>query len=207
MSDSGTPAEAGYPGLKMRVPLCSCAGFRVFFLLLVLAWSGLGRANPSDADTLWQLPYPLVSESGQVLHLSQWSGRPAIVTMEYSQSSVVCSVTLAYLKELQDLLDARGQSADFVIISLDPKNDTPQAWTRYREKFGLARTNWHFLTASEADTPAIAKALNVKYRRYDDLIIHRLRVMRLDREGQVVNVLRSHFEDLNAFLDQAITLR
>ena len=207
MSGSGTPVATGDPGYAMGVSRSSVAGFRVFFLLLVLAWSGIGRANPSGADTLWQLPYPLVSESGQVLHLSQWSGRPAIVTMEYSQSSLVCSVTLAYLKELQDLLDARGQSADFVIISLDPANDTPQAWTRYREKFGLARTNWHFLTASEADTPAIAKALNVKYRRYDDLIIHRLRVMRLDREGQVANVLRSHFEDLNDFLDQAITVR
>jgi protein SCO1/2 len=153
----------------------------------------------AHAGSLWQSPYPLVSESGETITLARWGGRPAIVTMEYSESSLICSVTLAYLKEVQQQLDVRGQSLDFIIISLDPKNDTPSAWSRYRKTFGLNRSNWHFLTASESDTPRLAELLNVKYRLFDGLIIHRLRVMRLDEQGIVRHVVRSHYDDLSAF--------
>ncbi len=153
------------------------------------------------AGSLWQAPFPLVSETGETVTLSRWAGRPAIVTMEYSESSLICSTTLAYLKEVQQQLDTRGASVDFIIISLDPKNDTPSAWSRYRKTFGLNRSNWHFLTASENDTPRLADLLNVKYRLFDGLIIHRLRVLRLDEQGFVRNVVRSHYNDLSAFLD------
>lgn len=179
------------------------AWLKRYLLSAFLVLSVLGLPLNALAEKLWQLPYPLTSDAGKLVQLAQWSGRPAIVTMEYSQSSLVCSVTLAYLKELQDMLDARGESVDFVIISLDPKNDTPQAWSAYRQTFGLKRANWHFLTASEADTPAIARALNVRYQIFDGLIIHRLRVMRFDGEGRMLNVVRSHYEDLSAFLDQS----
>ena len=153
---------------------------------------------------VWQLPYPLTDDTGTIIRLSRWAGRPAIVTMEYSESSLVCSATLAYLKELQSQLDARGQTMDFVVISIDPKNDTPQAWQRYRRTFDLSRSNWHFMTATEDDTPALARQLGVHFRVFEGLIIHRLRILRVDGQGRVVNALRTYYDDVTRFLDQSV---
>ena len=162
-------------------------------------------AYAGSVDGVWQIPIKLVDDSGEQVTLGAWAGQPAIITMEYTESSLVCSVTLAYLKELQAMLEARGQTINFLIISLDPKNDTPQTWRRYRQTFRLPYPNWHFLTASVEQTPALAQHLGVSYRVFDGIIIHRLRILRVDQTGKIVNVLRTHFDDLSSFLDQTAT--
>ena len=47
---------------------------------------------------------------------------------------------------------------DFMIVSLDPKNDTPEAWQQYRISREVDRSNWHLLTGSEATTKAIRQS-------------------------------------------------
>jgi protein SCO1/2 len=162
----------------------------------------MGGACAGTVQSVWQIPIALMDDLGEQVHLKKWAGQPAIITMEYTESSLVCSTTLAYLKELQAILDERGQSMNVLVLSLDPKNDTPEAWQRYRQTFNLRQSNWHFLTAGLDQTPDLAKQFGVNYRVFDGIIIHRLRILRVDETGKVVNVLRTTYDDLRSFLDQ-----
>jgi len=160
----------------------------------------LASAGAAGGPSLYDSTVPLVDDRGWRTTLSAWRGRPAIVSMEYANCRFICSQTLARLKDIQTAADAAGRRFEFVVVSLDPRNDTPEAWRRYRKARGVERGNWTFLTASEADTPAMAQLLGVKYWLFDSHIMHDFRVLRLDAEGRIVGVMETYDASAEAFV-------
>ncbi len=166
-------------------------------LLAVLA---LAPASAAGDPGIYDSTVPLVDDRGWRTTLSAWRGQPAIVSMEYANCRFICSQTLARLKDIQAAADAAGRRFEFIVVSLDPKNDTPEAWRRYRKARGAERGNWTFLTASEADTPAMARLLGVKYWLFDGHIMHDFRVLRLDADGRVTGVMETYDASAEAFV-------
>lgn len=138
---------------------------------------------------LYGLPHAFTDDKGRTVRLSEWRGKPVILTMEYANCRFICSITLQRMKDIQDAADRRGKAMDFLIVSIDPENDTPQAWTLYRKNRGLNRDNWHFLTAGVKETRSFASLLGIKYWYYDEHLMHDFRIIRLDNEGRVVKML------------------
>ena len=164
------------------------------FLLVALgaAWA--------DTGNIHRLRQPLVSDQGKTVHFQDWRGKPLILAMEYANCRFICSITLQRLRDVQAAADRAGIAYDFLVVSLDPKNDTPAAWRRYRKSRELDRANWTFLTASEKDTPIIARQLGVRYWWYDEHIMHDFRLLRVDAQGEVVGVMETYDSDPDAFV-------
>lgn len=159
----------------------------MFFILLCLApplWAA--------GQDLYGLPYAFTDDRGRAVHLSDWRGKPAVLTMEYANCRFICSITLQRMRDIQDEADRRGQELEFLIVSIDPENDTPEAWTQYRKKRGLNRDNWHFLTAGVKETRAFAALLGIKYWYYDEHLMHDFRIIRLDSEGRVDKMIDAY---------------
>lgn len=173
------------------------AFFRFFGILSLLIWT---VALHAEAFSVYQIKMPFTDDRGRMVSLRDWSGRPAIVTMEYANCRFICSITLQRLKDVQAAADRAKRHFEFIVLSLDPKNDTPEAWTRYRKTRELDRENWHFLTASVSDTPGLARQLGVRYWLYDEHIMHDFRLLRLNEEGQIVKVMDTYDADLSAFV-------
>jgi cytochrome oxidase Cu insertion factor (SCO1/SenC/PrrC family) len=172
-------------------------------LLLVAAMlaAAPGVAIAGAAANLYRLPQTFTDDTGGKVQLRAWSGRPAIVAMEYSNCRFMCSITLLRLQAVQAAADRLGRKFDFIIVSLDPKNDTPAAWVQYRRNRDLLRANWHFLTGSEADTPRLARILGVNYWYYDEHLLHDFRLLRLDSQGNVIRVMDSYDADPAQFIE------
>lgn len=151
-------------------------------------------------QNLYRMVQPLSDEHGKPVRLSAWNGKPAILAMEYTECTFICSTTLRQLQDTQATADRMGVSYEFIVISLDPKNDTPEAWQRYRRNRKLPRANWHFLTPRPADMPAFARELGVRYWYYDNHLVHDLRLVRVDAEGNVVGTLERFDSDPRDFL-------
>lgn len=147
------------------------------------------------------LKIALTDDRGRATSLGAWRGRPLIVTMEYANCRFLCSITLQRLKDVQAAADAAGRRFDFVVVSIDPRNDTPAAWTRYRKSRDLTRDNWSFVTASPEDTPVIAQALGIKYWLFDVHIMHDFRLLRLDGAGAIVKVMDSFDASVHDFVN------
>lgn len=158
--------------------------------------------SAAQAETLnvYQMKPALIDDTGRQASLSEWTGRRAILTMEYANCRFICSITLQRLKDVQAAADRAKQHFDFIILSIDPKNDTPQAWTHYRKTRGLNRPNWRFLTASVSDTPELARQLGVRYWLYDEHIMHDFRLLRINEAGEVVKVVHAYDADLDEFV-------
>nr|ACX33898.1 putative electron transport protein SCO1/SenC [uncultured prokaryote AT3] len=169
------------------------------FSTLLIAGALLGPL-PALADNVYRLNQTLTDDRGQATKLSDWRGKPAVIAMEYSNCTFVCSITLRMLKDIRAAADRQQKNIDILVISLDPKNDTPESWTHYRNSRELEKDRWHFLTSHPDEMPKIAAALGVKYWYYHEHIVHDLRVLRVDENGEVVKIISTFDADLDAFL-------
>jgi protein SCO1/2 len=82
-----------------------------------------------------------VDDHGAARALSEWQGQPVIIAMAYGACRSICSTTLRTLEELQARADHDGVRVVFLVVSIDPAEDTPQAWADYRKARRLDRPN------------------------------------------------------------------
>lgn len=161
-------------------------GFQHVFMVMLLSLAALLSGPAWSAEpNFYELPNIFTNDRGKVLHLAEWTGKPMILTMEYSNCRFMCSTTFTQLKEVQAAADKKKINIDFVIISLDPDNDTPEAWQQYRKTKDIERDNWHLLTGSKATTKEIASLIGIKYWSMDENILHDFKVVRLNAKGEI----------------------
>ena len=142
-----------------------------------------------DETNFYDLPNTFTNDQGRELTLSEWRGKPMLLTMEYSECRFMCSTTFSQMKELQAAADKKNINIDFVIISLDPHNDTPEAWRQYRKSRNIERSNWYLLTGSDATTKEIAALLGINYWTMDEHILHDFKIVRLNDKGKIENAI------------------
>ena len=163
-------------------------------LALTLVLPGTGFAAPSSApkrpDRVDPLPkrvqgidvkekleaqIPLglhfTNQDGQSLTLREYfaGDRPVIVTLNYTDCPMLCSLMLnGVTKALKQLDWTAGGEFRIVTLSINPK-DTPSKLKsmqmRYLNKYGRpeAKQGWHFLHGSQKNVEAVANAMGMSY--------------------------------------------
>jgi len=157
-------------------------------VLIASALAGLG-SGARAATSAYALNLHFTDDHGMPRELAEWQGRAVILTMGYGACRSVCSSTLRTLEELQADADRRGVVIDVIVASIDPDEDTPQAWAQYRKARKLLRANWCFLTGSPGDTRRLARFLGLRYWRYDEHLMHDFRIVRLAADGSITATL------------------
>jgi protein SCO1/2 len=150
--------------------------------------------------SFYSVPYSFTNDKNETVHLSEWRGKPLILTMEYSNCRFMCTTTFSKMKAIQDIADQKKIQIDFMIISLDPKNDTPQAWQQYRISRDVNRSNWHLLTGSETTTKEFANLIGIKYWTMDEHILHDFKIVRLNAKGEVEKALTDYGDEPDSLL-------
>jgi cytochrome oxidase Cu insertion factor (SCO1/SenC/PrrC family) len=148
-----------------------------------IAGGAVGEALAAGTHLLAELPQEWRDDRGRETRLDAFRGRQVIVTMAYAACRRVCPATMTHLKRLQQEIDSRGESAEFVIVAYDPTVDDPQSWREYRDSRQLTRDNWHFLTGTPAGTEQLARRLGFRFWKYDRHVMHDYRIVVIDAEG------------------------
>jgi protein SCO1/2 len=99
--------------------------------------------------------------------------RPVLLTLNYSNCPMLCSLQLNQLIGSLDQLDLElGREFQIVTVSIDPKETTEKAketknkYVSLLQKQPNAEAGWHFLTASEEEIGRLTAAVGFRYR-YD----------------------------------------
>lgn len=99
-------------------------------------------------------------------------GRPVILTLNYSNCPMLCSLQLnGLVNALKQVPMTPGKEFEMVTVVLDPL-ETPQRAKQTLEKYVAAyerpevAAGWHFLTGQEKDIRAVADSVGFNYR-YD----------------------------------------
>ncbi len=161
---------------------------KVFLLLTLLLYASLSIADSQVSEilsnkTLW------TDDHNSSVQLKDFflKEKLVVVTMAFSVCTKTCPMTFRILKEIEGELNKHHKSAEFVIVSLDAKNDTPERTAHMRLQHDLTGKNWHFLRGSVEETKSISKLLGVNAFDLDDHIIHNFRILVLKADGSIAH--------------------
>jgi protein SCO1/2 len=140
-----------------------------------------------------------VDETGRTTTLGAFTGKPLLLTFNYTRCATLCSLQLSGVAKALKGLKAHELGEDFEVVTLliDPTETTPRA-SRARDIYvgqaggNDARTGgWHFLTGTDDALRAAAASVGVSYRYDEDAkeYRHQATLIVLTPDGRVSSYL------------------
>lgn len=134
--------------------------------------------------------FNLTSNKGTPFSLANLRGRPALIYFGYTHCPDFCPTTMGVWKQVRVALGDAAQRVSFVMISVDPTNDTPAVLSQYLAKFDPSFIG---LTGDESSIRAAGKDFGLYFERpvHDasgDRIDHASHTYLLDQRGRVTKV-------------------
>jgi protein SCO1/2 len=150
---------------------------------------------PQPGDSLPEVT--LVDQDGNTIRLSQYRGRPLLLTFIYTSCPFpdFCPRISSNFREvLQQLHNdpAVFQSAQLLSVSVDPENDKPSVLRDYGKRYaGNLDPNfrhWQFASGDPEQVRKAADFFGLAYVTKDGQIVHGLRTVLIDKNGKIAKV-------------------
>src|SRR5256885_12090797 len=87
--------------------------------------------------------FRLTDQSGQLVSLSQFKGKPVVLTFLYTHCPDQCPLTAEKLHAVMQSLGSDAQRVSVLAVSTDPKGDTTQAALDFSKVYRI-QGYWHF---------------------------------------------------------------
>jgi protein SCO1/2 len=170
-------------------------------LLGLLAALALGctKKTAKDVPVLGALPeFSLLDQNEQAFSRGTMLGDIWVSAFVFTHCNSTCPRLTAHMKGLQARL-SDVQSANFLSVSVDPRNDTPEVIKAYMTKNELDERNWRFVTGDEeAIRQVVVEGFKVPIGDEDsraagaDEIMHSNSFVLVDQEAQVRGYYRAN---------------
>ena len=144
---------------------------------------------PASDESLYQLPGDWTDQNGKPFELASLRGNAVILVLFYGTCESVCPIVVRDVKKIDALLPAADRARTrVVLVTFDPKVDTPAHLLDYAEKNELDLSRWSLLNGPPEQVRVLANVLGFQYRptgtgQYS----HTIRITVLDRDGVVVD--------------------
>lgn len=110
----------------------------------------------------WGKDFRLTDHAGQARSLADFKGKAVVLFFGYVNCPDVCPTTMAKLAAALNTLGADANRVQVLLVTLDPKRDTPEILRQYVPAFHPAFLG---LYGDEQATDIIAKEFKVFYQR------------------------------------------
>ena len=127
-------------------------------------WEGLPPGKYSE-QSLYRLSSVWTSDVGREVKLEVLRGRPQVLALFFTSCEHSCPLIVADMKSIERALPGtmRGK-VDFLLVSIDPDRDTPEALRAFREKHLLATEHWSLLRGTPEATRELATMVGFNYQ-------------------------------------------
>ena len=104
--------------------------------------------------------YTFLDRSGRTVRLSDYLGKPLIISMIYTHCPAVCATTTRSLTALKSSQDALGADSFGVLtVGFDTENDTPETMDFFAKRMNVNLPNWEFVSADPETIKKLSKDL------------------------------------------------
>ncbi|MCY7355581.1 MAG: SCO family protein [Lysobacter sp.] len=159
------------------------------FLLMVAASAFAAQSQtPLPKDSVYQLPMQLTDQHGKSWDWRGKRGEPQVVAMFYTSCPYICPLIVDSGKAVEHALTpAERARLGILLISMDPKRDTPAALLSVASKRKLDSARWSLASPKADAVRSVAGVLGVRYRALaDGEFNHTSALVLLDRDGRIV---------------------
>lgn len=146
------------------------------------------KAAPLPSDSVYQLNAPLVDQQGRKLRLADKRGKVQLVSMFYTSCKFICPLIIDSGKAIErSLTPAEQKKLGILLISMDPRRDSPDKLTIVFNKRKLDPSRWTLASPKPDDVRAIAGVLGIRYRQLEDgEFNHTSALVLLDANGRIL---------------------
>ncbi|MGD8583419.1 MAG: SCO family protein [Gammaproteobacteria bacterium] len=152
--------------------------------------------------------YAFTNADGERVTLSDFRGKPMVISMIYTSCYQICPMTTRHLsKVVEKARDALGDdSFSVAVIGFDTQFDTPEAMQYFANKQGISNRNWNLLSMAEEDVDALSKDIGFIYYPSSNGFDHLIQATIIDADGKVYRQVYGQAFDTPLLVDPLIEL-
>jgi protein SCO1 len=137
----------------------------------------------------------LTNQDGKRIHISQYLGRPLLLTLIYTRCPIpdYCPRMSKKFSEIHKGLKsfpASGSTPHLLSISFDTEYDSPKILREYAARYmnPVSFENWEFATGSPEEINQIASYFGLVYRKESGRIVHSLVTALIGPDGTLAHL-------------------
>jgi protein SCO1/2 len=139
----------------------------------------------AEGESIFGLELALIDQDGRSLTLVDLRGEVMLAAMVYTSCTSVCIMVTEQMKAIEQQL-AGVDDVKYVLFSLDPGRDSPEAMRAFAREHKLDGTRWRLMATTEDGVRDLAAVLGVKYQPEENgEIAHSAMVFVIDEDGVV----------------------
>ncbi|WP_165780106.1 MULTISPECIES: SCO family protein [Hanstruepera] len=125
----------------------------------------LNNQEISD-ESIFNLTNNWKTEEGGAIQLEDLKGKTLVMVMIYTTCKAACPRLVADMRNIEAQVPKENlKDLQFVLVSIDPKNDTPERLKAFAEENLMDDEHWTFLQGTESGVREFANVLAVKYKQ------------------------------------------
>lgn len=131
--------------------------------------------------------YTLTATDGRRVRLSEYRGKPLVISLIYTSCYHICPATTQHLAKVVRTARAALGPESFTVLSIgfDTPKDTPPAMRQFSRDQGIDISGWLFLSADAAAMEGLAKDLGFMSYRAPHGFDHLIQATVIDAQGKI----------------------
>lgn len=119
--------------------------------------------NPISDASIFNLTSEWKTQDNETIQLEELKGEVMVVVMIYTSCGAACPRLVADMKNIHSKVS--DPNIKFVLVSIDPVNDTPEKLKAYAKEYQIEGDQWILLQGGVDDVREFSNVLSVKYKK------------------------------------------
>jgi protein SCO1/2 len=116
-------------------------------------------------DSIYNVSSKWERQDGEKISFSDLNGKVLVTAMIFTSCKTACPQLTAEMKSISEQVGkVDPNDIRYVLISIDPENDTPAVMKSYLANSHFNGKEWMFIRSNEQDTRELANIMAVKYK-------------------------------------------
>lgn len=116
--------------------------------------------------SIYNLPSKWTTQNGNDIELKSLRGNVLVMVMIYTSCKAACPRLVADMRDIEAKLNKNTKNnVKLILVSIDPKTDTPERLKAFAISNKMNQDPWIFLRSSDENTREFAAVLAVNYKQ------------------------------------------
>jgi cytochrome oxidase Cu insertion factor (SCO1/SenC/PrrC family) len=166
-----------------------------------LEGSGGNVLRPEQARvSLFDERWAWTDEEGSPVTFSHWRGTPLVLAAVYTWCRSTCPYTIEKMRRVEKAFQQRGEPAQFLLVTLDPAEDTPARLRDFKASTKLPQS-WHLLRGNQDDTRDLTDLMDIHVFDAASHLVHDSKILVFNASGVAARSFACcNFKDYDAVL-------
>lgn len=146
------------------------------------------KDKPISDLSLYNLPSKWTNQNSENIEMKDLKGKVLVMVMIYTSCKSACPRLVADMRNIESRLSENiKKNVKLVLISIDPKVDTPKRLKAFSIENKMEGKQWEFLRSTEENTREFAAVLAVNYKKVSPLEFSHSNIISVfNAEGELV---------------------